>query len=82
METKLKELGYPSDKKIRRRILNVIIGYLEIHKSDRVEQFQLAKRNIENLTRGMTDKELKKVIQFIENIDLMRQIAGEEQENL
>jgi isopropylmalate/homocitrate/citramalate synthase len=82
METKLKELGYPSDKKIRRRILNVIIGYLEIHKSDRVEQFQLAKRNIENLTRGMTDKELKKVIQFIENIDIMRQIAGDEQENL
>ncbi|MBU7043313.1 MAG: homoaconitate hydratase [Theionarchaea archaeon] len=82
MEAKLKELGFSSDKTIRRRILNVIIGYLEIHKSDRVEQFELAKRNIENLTRGMTDKELRKVIKFIENIDIMRQITGDEQENL
>ena len=82
MESKLTDLGYPSTKKIRRRILNVIIGYLEIHKSDRVEQFQLAKRNIENMTRGMTDKELKKVIQFIENIDIMRQITADQQEDL
>lgn len=78
METKLKELGFDRDKKGRRRILNMVIGYLEIYKADKVEQFELAKRTIENITRGITDKELIKIIQFIENIDVLRQIAGEE----
>ncbi len=77
MEKKLEELNYKMDKETRRRILNTIIGYLEVHKSDRVEQFQLAKRNIENLTRGITDKELIKIIQFIENVEVLRQVTGE-----
>jgi D-citramalate synthase len=78
LDTKLQELNLSIDKPTRRRILNTITGYLEIHKSDRVEQFQLAKRNIENLTRGITDKELTKIIQFIENIEVLTQITSDE----
>lgn len=77
IEEKLKELGMERDQKARRRILNMVIGYLEIHKADKVEEFELAKESIENLTRGITDKELVKIIEFIENIDMLRQIAGE-----
>ena len=73
METKLTELNYTIDKDTRRRILNTITGYLEIHKSDQVEKFLLAKQNIENLTRGITDKELLKIIQFIETLDILNQ---------
>lgn len=82
MEVKLAEMGVSLDKETRRRIRNTIIGYLEIHKSDQVEHFQLAKRNIENLTRGITDKELKKIVQFIENIEILGEIAGGEQKPL
>lgn len=78
LKTKLTELNYQSDKETRRRILNTITGYLEIHKSDRVEQFSLAKRTIENLTRGITDKELIKIMQFIENIDVLAQITDQQ----
>jgi D-citramalate synthase len=78
LEAKLTELNYKADEKTRRRILNTITGYLEVHKSDRVEQFTLAKKNIEGLTRGITDTELKKIIQFIENIDVLRQITPRE----
>ncbi|MBU7029857.1 MAG: homoaconitate hydratase [Theionarchaea archaeon] len=77
MEAKLQELGYKTDEETRQRIRNTIIGYLEIHKSDRVEQFQLARRNIENLTRGITDKELTKIIQFIEALDVLQQAPQE-----
>jgi isopropylmalate/homocitrate/citramalate synthase len=77
IEEKLKELGMERDQKARRRILNMMIGYLEIPKADKVEEFELAKESIENLTRGITDKELVKIIEFIENIDILRQIAGE-----
>lgn len=77
MEAKLQELDYKTDEETRQRIRNTIIGYLEIHKSDRVEQFQLARRNIENLTRGITDKELTKIIQFIEALDVLQQAPQE-----
>jgi isopropylmalate/homocitrate/citramalate synthase len=81
LQEKLKQLGIERDPKARRRILNMVIGYLEIYKADKIEQFELAKRSIENITRGITDKELMKIIQFIENIDVLRQIAGEEPES-
>jgi isopropylmalate/homocitrate/citramalate synthase len=82
LKTKLTALNYQSNKETRRRILNTITGYLEIHKSDRVEQFLLAKRTIETLTRGITDKELTKIMQFIENIDLLSQATNDEQKHL
>ena len=72
LQNKLTELGYQTDKKTRDRIRNTVIGYLEIHKSDKVEEFELAKKNIENLTRGITDKELIKIIQFIETLEVLR----------
>jgi D-citramalate synthase len=78
LKERLTEMGVERDPNARRRILNMIIGYLEIHKSDKVEQFELAKGSIENITRGITNKELTKIIEFIENTDVLRQIAGEE----
>lgn len=78
LQTKLTQLNYKTDKETRDRIRNTIIGYLEIHKSDRVEEFQLAKKNIENLTRGVTDKELTKIIQFIESVDILQPLTGEQ----
>lgn len=77
MQAKLTELNYKTDKETRQRIRNTIIGYLEIHKSDRVEQFSLARKNIENLTRGITDKELTKIIQYIEALDVLQQAPPE-----
>lgn len=78
LQERLKEMGIEKDPNARRRILNMIIGYLEIHKSDKIEQFELAKGSIENITRGITNKELIKIIEFIENTDVLRQIAGGE----
>ena len=77
LQTKLTQLNYKTDKETRDRIRNTIIGYLEIHKSDRVEEFELAKKNIEALTRGVTDKELTKIIQFIESVDILQSFTGE-----
>lgn len=78
LQTKLSQLNYKTDKETRDRIRNTIIGYLEIHKSDRVEEFELAKKNIEALTRGVTDKELTKIIQFIESVDILQSFTGEQ----
>ncbi len=78
LQTKLEQLGFQTDKETRSRIRNTIIGYLEIHKSDKVEEFELAKKNIENLTRGTTDKELTKIIQFIKSVEILQPLTGEQ----
>jgi isopropylmalate/homocitrate/citramalate synthase len=80
LQEKLKELGIKRDQAARGRILNMVIGYLEIHKADKIKQFELAKGSIETITRGITDKELVKIIQFIENPDIIRQITGEKEQ--